>query len=80
MITRTYKTLKGLIAQTRDGRLTLHDFVNGKIYTKGYKWVRFSMADEVREQCVNLFAKPIELRKKDDLYTLYKSCGLCERL
>jgi hypothetical protein len=80
MITRNYKTLKGLIAQTRDGRLTLHNFIAGAIYTKKRKWVRFQLSDEARTQIVNLFAKTIDLRKKDDLYNLYKSCGLCERL
>lgn len=55
MRTINYKTLKGLLSQTR--QITVEQFLNGRFHHKKKGWINFKLDNKEREKVLESFSK-----------------------
>ena len=70
MVTRKYKTLKGLIRANKLRGLKLYDFLNREVYNNNSnKWIKFDLSDDALDEACKLFASVIVSKKNIKRYS-----------
>lgn len=69
MKTIKYKTLKGLLNQTR--QITVEQFLNGRFYHNTKGWINFKLDEEERKKVLESFSKYCFATKKAQKQMFY---------